>query len=73
MDVTFVLPTTTMANDTDKNRLRELLRTQALAVIISAYLDHAARVNQSNADPALRFNAAELVALINDVRAALVA
>lgn len=71
MDVTFALPTTTMANDADRNRLNELLRTQSLAVIIAAYLDHAARVNESNPDVTYRFTAAELVALINDVQAAL--
>jgi hypothetical protein len=71
MDVTFVLPTTTIADNADRDRLNTLLRTQALAVIIAAYLDHAAVVNQSNANAEFRFTKNDLVTLINDVQGAL--
>jgi hypothetical protein len=71
MDVTFALPTTTVGDNAERDRLNTLLRTQALAVIIAAYLDHAAQVNQSNPNEAFRFTRAELVTLINDVQGAL--
>lgn len=68
MDVQFVLPTTAALTAAEQ---RTLLVNQAAAVIISAYLDHAARINQTNPNAAFQFTAAELVALVNDVQAAL--
>lgn len=68
MEVQFALPTISTMTRDDQHRL---LLSQAVAVIISAYLDHAARVNQTNPDSAFRFTAAELVTLINDVQSAL--
>ena len=68
MEAQFVLPTTAALTAAEQ---RTLLVNQAAAVIISAYLDHAARVNQVNPDPAFRFSDAELVNLINNVQSAL--
>ena len=71
MDVTFSLPTLSDADMSDSDQTR-ILRVQALAVIVSAYLDHAARVYAVNQGDAYRFTQAELVNLVNDVQAALV-
>ena len=70
MDVTFALPTVTDAGMSDDDQ-RSILRVQALAVVVSAYLDHAAQVYAVNQNDAYRFTRAELVSLINDVQAAL--
>ena len=71
MDVTFSLPTLSNAAMSDGDQ-KSILRVQALAVIVSAYLDHAARVYAVNQGDAYRFTQAELVNLVNDVQAALV-
>ena len=70
MDVTFSLPTVSDAamSDTEQKRM---LHIQALAVIVSAYLDHAAQVYAVNQNDAYRFTQAELVTLVNDVQVAL--
>ena len=70
MDVTFALPTVTDAGMSDDDQ-RSILRVQALAVVVSAYLDHAAQVYAVNQNDAYRFTQAELVSLINDVQQAL--
>lgn len=70
MDVTFALPNVT-ADGMNVEEQSYPLRMQALSVIISAYLDHAARVNQDNPSPDYRFTGAELVTLINNVQGAL--
>ena len=70
MDVTFALPTVSHDAMTDDDQ-RRILRVQALAVIVSAHLDHAARVYAVNQNDAYRFTQAELVSLINDVQDAL--
>jgi hypothetical protein len=71
MDVTFALPTLSDAAMSDNDQ-KSILRVQALAVIVSAYLDHAAQVYAVNQNDAYRFTQAELVSLINDVQAAIV-
>lgn len=69
MDVSFVLPTISTDAMTHSDQ-RSLLRTQSIAVIVAAYLDHAARVYAKDPNDAYRYTRQELVDLINDVQTA---
>ena len=66
----FVLPTKG-TSEMSKDDQGALLVNQATAIIISSYLDHAAKVNAVNPQVSLQYRHSELIALINDVQDAL--